>query len=426
MQLGWGGDAFGSGGQATKLREVKQLTFDRIEVPSAEINRVLGGGIVPGSLVLVGGDPGIGKSTVLLQVAGAVAERGGGPVLYVSGEESAQQVALRAARLGIDCEELYLLSETSVEAVEEQIRALRPVIAIVDSIQVVYTEAHAASAGSLPQVRECAARLLRLAKTEGIPIFIVGHVNKAGEVAGPRVLEHIVDCVVYVEGERYSTLRLMRAVKNRFGSTDEVAVLEMGEGGLRDVANPSALFLSEGRAPAGSAVHVAVEGSRCLLVEVQALCTPTFGEAAAPRRNCNGVDVTRLYHLLAVLSKRARLSLYRQDVFVNVTGGLRLHEPASDLAVVAALVGSLRDASFPPGTCFLGEVGLGGELRPVAQLERRISEAAKLGFRRCIVPRAGHPGPGRVAKRGSGGAMEVVPCATILEAVDAALPPDPP
>ncbi|MDH4135249.1 MAG: DNA repair protein RadA [Anaerolineae bacterium] len=359
--------------------------FQRISVPMGELNRVLGGGIVPGSVVLIGGDPGIGKSTLLLQVSSLLA-RQEGPVLYVSGEESVQQIKMRAGRLGISDDQLYILSEINLEQIIGHIERLNPRLAVVDSIQSVYTEELTSAAGGVSQVKECAATLLRLAKVSGVPIFIVGHVTKAGAIAGPRVLEHIVDTVLYLEGDRFHAYRLLRGVKNRFGSTNEVGVFEMAGQGLMEVANPSEAFLAE-RLPtaAGSAIAVTMEGTRPLLVEIQALASTTsFG---LPRRTANGIDFNRLLLLVAVLSKRVGLRLSDQDVFVNVVGGLRINEPAADLAVAVAIASSFRDVPVAADLAVVGEIGLSGELRTVSQLSRRLSEAAKLGFRRCLLPK---------------------------------------
>jgi len=359
--------------------------FQRIAVPMGELNRVLGGGIVPGSLVLISGDPGIGKSTLLLQVSSLLV-RQGGPVLYVSGEESVQQIKMRADRLGISDDQLYVLSEINLEQIVSHIERLNPHLAVVDSIQSVYTEELTSAAGGVSQVKGCAATLLRLAKASGVPIFIVGHVTKAGAIAGPRVLEHIVDTVLYLEGDRFHAYRLLRSVKNRFGSTNEVGVFEMASQGLIEVTNPSEAFLAE-RLPtaAGSAIAVTMEGTRPLLVEIQALASTTsFG---LPRRTANGVDFNRLLLLVAVLSKRVGLRLSDQDVFVNVVGGLRVNEPAADLAVAVAIASSFRDVPVAADLAVVGEIGLSGELRTVSQLSRRLSEAAKLGFRRCLLPK---------------------------------------
>ena len=364
---------------AVSLREVAR-------VPSAltEFDRVLGGGTVPGSLVLIGGDPGIGKSTLLLQVAANVAGSVG-PVLYVSGEESARQVRLRAERLGAVSENLFVLAETNLDAVVGHVEQLAPVLVIVDSIQTVFLEGVPSSPGNVSQLRECTLRLMGLAKTRHVPIFLVGHVTKEGNIAGPRALEHIVDCVLYLEGERFYSYRLLRAAKNRFGSTNEVGVFEMEQDGMRQVTNPSAAFLSERvRSAPGSAVTVPLEGTRALLVEVQAL-TSSAGIGLA-RRTAIGVDQNRLQLLVAVLSKRMGLPLSTQDIYVNVVAGLKLGEPAADLGVALAIGSSYCDAPVDPGLIVMGEVGLLGELRPVAQLERRLAEAGRLGFERCILP----------------------------------------
>jgi len=364
------------------LPHITADAFQRLPVPMEEFSRVLGGGIVPGSVVLIGGDPGIGKSTLLLQLSALLA-RERGDTLYVSGEESVQQIRMRADRLGIAEERLYVLAEISLEQIVAHIERLNPTLAVVDSIQSVYTEALTSAAGSVSQVKECASTLLRLAKASGIPIFLVGHVTKAGAIAGPRVLEHIVDTVLYLEGDRYHAYRLLRSVKNRFGSTNEVGVFEMREEGLVEVSNPSEAFLAE-RLP--DAAGSTMEGTRPLLVEIQALASVTsFGY---PRRTANGIDPNRLLLLVAVLSKRVGLRLADQDVFVNVVGGLRVNEPAADLAVALSIASSFRNLPVAPDLAAVGEVGLSGELRTVSHLERRLHEVAKLGFARCLVPRS--------------------------------------
>jgi DNA repair protein RadA/Sms len=387
--------------------------FQRIAVPMGELNRVLGGGIVPGSVVLISGDPGIGKSTLLLQVSSLLV-RQGGPVLYVSGEESVQQIKMRADRLGISDDQLYVLSEINLEQIVSHIERLNPHLAVVDSIQSVYTEELTSAAGGVSQVKGCAATLLRLAKASGVPIFIVGHVTKAGAIAGPRVLEHIVDTVLYLEGDRFHAYRLLRSVKNRFGSTNEVGVFEMASQGLIEVTNPSEAFLAE-RLPtaAGSAIAVTMEGTRPLLVEIQALASTTsFG---LPRRTANGVDFNRLLLLVAVLSKRVGLRLSDQDVFVNVVGGLRVNEPAADLAVAVAIASSFRDVPVAADLAVVGEIGLSGELRAVSQLSRRLSEAAKLGFRRCLLPK------GTRRKQDLPSEIEVIGVRSVAEALEVAL-----
>jgi len=368
------------------LKDVPARALDRIRIPIGELDRVLGGGIVPGSLVLVGGDPGIGKSTLLLQLCSVLAEERG-PVLYASGEESVRQVKMRAERLGVRDSNLYLLSESSLDRIVSHVEQLSPTILIVDSIQSVYLEEINSTAGSVSQLRECTARLLQLAKGSGLPIFLVGHVTKEGAIAGPKLLEHMVDAVLYLEGERFHSYRLLRSVKNRFGSTEEVGVFEMHEEGLLEVPNPSVAFLADRTLMrSGSTVVVTVEGTRALLAEIQALTS--FCPSHMPRRTANGVEMSRLLLLTAVLSKRLGLKLYDQDVYVNVVGGLRIDEPAADLGVALAIVSSVRDAPVDPELAIIGEVGLSGEIRGVGHLEQRVKEAAKLGFKRCLVPRS--------------------------------------
>jgi DNA repair protein RadA/Sms len=367
-----------------RLREVNVDAHQRWKIPLEEFNRVLGGGIVPGSLALIGGDPGIGKSTLLLEVAALMAESVG-PVLYVSAEESAQQIKMRADRLGINSAELYLLSETNLEVILQELIDLKPRAAIIDSIQTVFLEELVSSAGSVSQVRECASRLQHLAKGTGMAIFIVGHVTKSGAIAGPRVLEHIVDVVLYLEGDRFHTFRLLRSTKNRFGATNEVGVFAMEQGGMVEVPNPSEAFLADREQNfAGSTIAVTMEGSRPLLVEVQALTSTT--SFSLPRRTGNGVDINRLLLMVAVLSKRQGMNLSNQDVFVNVVGGLKVSEPAADLSLAVAIASSYRDVAVPNDMAIMGEVGLSGELRSVSHAERRLSEAAKLGYKRCVVP----------------------------------------
>ncbi len=369
-----------------RLREITTDHFQRIQVPMGELSRVLGGGIVPGSMVLISGDPGIGKSTLLLQMA-ALQAQSDGTVLYVSGEESVQQIKMRAERLGLTPDSLYLLTETNLDEIISHINALQPKLVVVDSIQTVYLEELGSAAGSVAQVRECTARLLQIAKAQGIPIFLVGHVTKAGSIAGPRVLEHIVDTVLYLEGERFHTYRLLRSVKNRFGATSEVGVFEMTQDGMTEIDNPSAAFLAERAAySAGNAIAVTMEGTRPLLVEVQALTSTTaYG---LPRRTANGIDMGRLLLLTAVLTKRVGMRLYNQDVFVNVVGGMKISEPAADLTVALAIASSFRDQPVAEDLAVMGEVGLSGELRTISQVERRLKEASKLGFKRALVPAA--------------------------------------
>lgn len=372
-----------------------------------ELNRVLGGGLVPGSLVLIGGDPGIGKSTLLLQAMQHLA--GQGPVLYVSGEESAAQTRLRGERLGVDAPNLLVLAENSLEEIISQVERYHPQALVVDSIQTVWTQALESAPGSVSQVRESAGRLMLLAKGSNLPVFLVGHVTKDGALAGPRVLEHMVDTVLYFEGDRGHPYRILRAVKNRFGSTNEIGVFEMNGGGLAEVANPSELFLAERPLDApGSVVTAALEGSRTLLVEVQALVTPTaYG---TPRRTTIGADSNRLALLVAVLEKKAGLHLSGQDIFLNVAGGARLSEPAADLAVLLAVASSHLDRPIDPQTVVFGEVGLAGEVRAVTQPEPRLAEAEKLGFKSCLLPSA-H------LRRLAPGTMRCEAVATVQEAL---------
>ncbi|HEX6557362.1 MAG TPA: DNA repair protein RadA [Ktedonobacteraceae bacterium] len=370
------------------LPKIKPLVQQRISVGYAEMDRVLGGGLVAGSLTLIGGEPGIGKSTLLLQVSGAIAKNEG-PVLYVSGEESIEQVKMRAERLDITGEQLYLLASIELEVIAEAINRLKPSLVVVDSIQTVLSNHLTAAPGSISQVRECTLQLMQMAKSTHTPIFIIGHVTKEGTVAGPKALEHIADAVLYLEGERYHTYRLLRGVKNRFGATHEVGVFEMHGEGLLEVANPSAVFLADRAIDAtGSAVVVSMEGTRPLLVEVQALVTPSnFGN---PRCTTSGIEHNRLLMLLAVLTKRVGLAVGNHDVYANVVGGFTLEEPAIDLGVAAAIASNYREKRIPPDMALIGEVGLSGELRPVSRLALRVREAAKLGFKRCIVPAAGN------------------------------------
>jgi DNA repair protein RadA/Sms len=369
------------------LPEIKPLAQERISVGFAEMDRVLGGGLVAGSLILIGGEPGIGKSTLLLQVAGHIA-RHVGSVLYVSGEESIEQVKMRAERLDIAGERLYLLASIEMEVIVEAVRSVKPSLVIVDSIQTTLASHVTSAPGSISQVRECTLQLMQLAKNTHIPIFIIGHVTKEGTVAGPKALEHIADAVLYLEGERYHTYRLLRGVKNRFGATHEVGVFEMHGDGMAEVPNPSALFLSDrAGGTAGSAVVVSMEGTRPFLVEVQALVIPSnFGNA---RCTTNGIEYSRLLMLLAVLTKRVGLAVQNHDVYANVVGGFSLEEPAIDLGIAAAIASGYREKPISAETALIGEVGLSGELRAVNRLGLRVREAAKLGFKRCIVPKAG-------------------------------------
>jgi len=373
------------GNRPQELSQVEKGDFPRFHLGFAEVNRVLGGGLVPGSLVLVGGEPGIGKSTLLLQISAMMAENNK-IVAYISGEESINQVKLRSARLGIGGKGIYFLSEPDLAAVLECLEELSPELAIIDSIQTMYLEDVAGMPGSISQVRECTWRLERWAKQNDVPLLITGHVTKEGAIAGPGTLEHIVDVVLYFEGEPFSSYRVLRSVKNRFGSTHEVGIFEMSDRGLNEVDNPSQVFLSAYKdGTMGSVVVPTLEGNRPLLVEIQALTTPN--SYTPPRRIANGVDFNRLLLIIAVLTKRAGLKLFNHDIIVNVTGGLRVNEPAIDLGIASAIASSFRDAKPISGLVALGEVGLNGELRGVSHVDRRIAEANRLGFKSCLMPR---------------------------------------
>ncbi len=389
--------------RSTPIQDQSTPPLTRLDTGFSELDRVLGGGLVPGALVLLGGDPGIGKSTLLLQMAQAMA--GHCSVLYVSAEESAQQVRLRWRRLvspslqvepspaadplpdGPPAAEggLQLLAETDLDRVLEELEALRPAVAVVDSIQALHDPNLSSAPGTVAQVRECAAALQRLAKRHGVALVLVGHVTKEGVLAGPKVLEHLVDAVLTFEGDRFASHRLLRAAKNRFGATYELGVFEMRDGGLAQVTNPSELFLGGGEPSSGTATIVAFEGTRSLVVELQALVSTT--SYASPRRTATGIGTNRLHQILAVIEKHLGLPLSRFDCYLAVAGGLQVDEPAGDLGVAAAVVASYRDLTLPPGTVLIGELGLGGQLRPVGQLEQRLQEASRLGFTRAIVPR---------------------------------------
>ncbi|MBD2307114.1 DNA repair protein RadA [Chroococcidiopsis sp. FACHB-1243] len=423
------------------------LTFDQISDRQVsrwcsgydELDRVLGGGIVPGSMVLIGGDPGIGKSTLLLQVSNQLAQNY--RILYVCGEESGQQVKLRASRLGVSkfqnsIEEsdpqpqnqspnghlvnngsaradLYVLPETDLEEILREVDSLKPNVAVIDSIQTVYFPTLTSAPGSVAQVRECTSALMQVAKREDITMLIVGHVTKEGAIAGPKVLEHLVDTVLYFEGDRFASHRLLRTVKNRFGATHEIGIFEMIDRGLREVANPSELFLGSRDDPSpGTAIVVACEGTRPIVVELQALVSPT--SYASPRRSTTGIDYSRLLQILAVLEKRVGIPLSKLDAYVASAGGLSVEEPAVDLGVAIAVVASFRDRIVDQRTVLIGEVGLGGQVRPVSQMELRLKEAAKLGFKRAIVPK-GQPYPDVD--------LEIIPVAKVLDAIIAAIPP---
>jgi len=366
------------------LLDISEDIEERLSTGSYELDRVLGGGIVKGSLVLVGGDPGIGKSTLLLQIANNIGNNGK-KVLYVSGEESTAQIKLRAFRMGIRSGNIFLVSENNTQNVDIYVRDMKPDILVVDSIQTMYSPVITSAPGSVSQVREATLGLMKIAKQDGIATFIVGHVTKQGAIAGPRVLEHMVDTVLYFEGETHMSYRVLRAVKNRYGSTNEIGIFEMGDKGLTEVPNPSEMLLS-GRmeGATGSCVISAMEGTRAMLVEVQALLSHTgFG---VPRRNATGVDYNRVALLMAVLEKRVGMQLGSSDSYVNVVGGIKLNEPAADLGIVAAIASSFRDREIDGSTVIIGEVGLAGEVRAVNFVEKRVNEAAKLGFKRCIIP----------------------------------------
>ena len=411
------------------IHAVGERALQRLSSGYGEFDRVLGGGLVPGSLVLVGGDPGIGKSTLLLQSARAMAGRAS--VLYVSAEESAQQVKLRWRRLAeaspVEPEageleageskagaDFQLLAETDLELVLQELEALRPAVAIIDSIQALHDAELGSAPGSVSQVRECAAALARIAKRQDTALLLVGHVTKEGALAGPKVLEHLVDAVLTFEGDRFASHRLLRAVKNRFGATHELGVFEMRDRGLAEVTNPSELFLGGDEPSAGTATIVACEGTRPLVVEMQALVSTT--SYASPRRSATGIAVNRLHQILAVLEKHLGLPLSRFDCYLAVAGGLEVEEPAADLGVAAAVVASYRDLTLPPGTVLVGELGLGGQLRPVGQLELRLQEAARLGFTRAVVPR----GTG-LAKAAAGFGLQLLEAGGVAEALVAAL-----
>ncbi|MEO7718396.1 MAG: DNA repair protein RadA [Capsulimonas sp.] len=400
--------------QPTRLTDVPSVALEgRLSAGLTEFDRVLGGGIVPGALILVGGDPGIGKSTLLTQAAGFLANAGG-TVLYVSGEESATQIKLRAERLGVASPNILLHNEVDVTLIASTIASERPSVVIIDSIQTMTHPEIDSAAGSVSQVRSCTAMLAQAAKGHGIPIFLVGHVTKEGALAGPRVLEHMVDTVLTFEGDRHYAYRVLRAVKNRFGSTDELGLFEMREEGLAQVANPSEMFLSErSERVTGSCVSPIVEGTRPLLVEVQALCAPSY--LASPRRTFSGVDSNRVNLILAVLEKRAGLALAKYDVFVNIAGGVRVDEPSADLAIAVATASNFREIAVNEHTVVAGEVGLGGEVRAVGHMEQRLREAGRMGFKRAIVSARSLAGLSR-ARLG----IEVIGVDNVHQAIDKA------
>ncbi|MBC1540889.1 DNA repair protein RadA [Listeria seeligeri] len=409
--------AFNHTGEVAKATPITQIASEeeaRVETRMPELNRVLGGGVVPGSMVLVGGDPGIGKSTLLLQVSAQLTLTDK-KVLYISGEESIKQTKLRAERLQVSGDNLYVYAETNLEAVQETIDFVKPDFVVIDSIQTVYHPDVTSAAGSVSQVRECTAALMRIAKMQNIAIFIVGHVTKEGAIAGPRLLEHMVDTVLYFEGERHHAYRILRAVKNRFGSTNEIGIFEMRDVGLVEVANPSEVFLEERlEGASGSTVVASMEGTRPVLVEIQALVSPTmFGNA---KRMATGIDYNKVSLIMAVLEKRVGLMLQNQDAYLKAAGGVKLDEPAVDLAIAVSVASSYRDKPTKSTDCFIGELGLTGEIRRVARIEQRVQEAAKLGFKRIFIPK-NNEGAWKIPKD-----VQVVGVETIGEALKKALP----
>lgn len=397
---------------APSINEIEESDEVRLGTGIGELDRVLGGGAVPGALVLVGGDPGIGKSTLLLQAAANLANDGQ-RVLYVSGEESVRQIKMRATRLGIRAENLHVFSQTDMDRISAQQQTLKPDFMIVDSVQTIYSPSINSMAGSVSQVRGCTGELMRIAKDEGCTVFLVGHVTKEGALAGPRVLEHMVDAVLSFEGDRRQEYRVLRAAKNRFGSVNEIGVFRMGDKGMVEVPNPSEFFLSERTADcAGSVVACAMEGTRPVLVDLQALVSPTM--LPAPRRQSYGFDHNRMALLLAVMEKRAGMKLYNMDAYVNVAGGIELDEPAADLPLVAAVASSLSNLPVRPGMVFIGEVGLSGEIRAVSQLERRLIECARMGFTDCVIPQGnlrGEPLPQGLRVHAVRSVREALACA---------------
>jgi len=388
----------------------------RCKTEISEFDRVLGGGIVPGSLILVGGEPGIGKSTLLLQIANSLGSNYG-IILYVSAEESLYQIKLRASRLGVFAEKLFLVSETDIEVIKKHISEIKPKVVIVDSIQTINDYEISSSPGSISQVRECTAQLMRLAKSKEITVFIIGHITKGGVLAGPKVLEHIVDTVIYLEGEQYNIYRILRSTKNRFGSTNELGIFKMGEKGLVEVLNPSELLLSEKPSHvSGSVVAATFEGSRPLLVEMQALVS--YSNLGIPRRMTTGVDYNRVLLILAVLEKRVGYSLHSQDVHVNIAGGIKVLEPALDLDIITAIASSFKDVPIDPTTVIFGEVGLAGEVRMVNQVEKRIQEVLKMGFKRCIIPKSNLKNLKNILLKKD---FEIIGVKTVQEAINLAL-----
>lgn len=398
------------GGKASKAAPISEVEIEkepRVLIDLDEFNRVVGGGIVPGSLILIGGDPGIGKSTLLLQVSAELSNKSH-RVLYVSGEESSSQIKMRAERLDIKGEEFYLYAETNLQNIQDTVQELKPDFVVIDSIQTIHHPDISSASGSVSQVRESTATLMGIAKSNDIGIFIVGHVTKEGAIAGPRMLEHMVDTVLYFEGEQYNTFRMLRAVKNRFGSTNEIGIFEMNEEGLTGVVNPSELFLDERLQGAnGSSVVAAMEGTRPILVEIQSLITATaFGNA---RRTASGLDYNRVSLIMAVLEKRAGFLLQNYDAYLKASGGVKLDEPAIDMAIAVSIASSYKELETSPTDAFVGEIGLTGEVRRVSKIEARINEAAKLGFKRIFIPKSNKDGLGKIDN------IEVVGCKTIGE-----------
>ncbi len=393
-----------------RLGDVSSERQPRLAFRSGELTRVLGGGLVPGSVILVAGDPGIGKSTLLLDVASDVAREG--KALFVTGEESPEQVKIRADRLGVDADALYLLPTTSLSVILAQLDAIKPSLVVVDSIQTVFHEDLSSEAGSTSQIRECARQLTQWAKLSGASVILAGHVTKSGDIAGPRVLEHVVDVVLHIEGDPVSSFRLLRSIKNRFGSTNEVGVFEMTDKGMRDVPDPSAHLLAQNTGDlVGSVIVPAVEGSRAVLVEVQALTNPSL--LPTPRRVASGVDYNRMLLICAVLTRRAGISLASQDVIVNVAGGMRISEPAADLAIALAIVSSVRDTPLEQKLAAFGELGLSGEIRSVSQVDRRVQEVARLGLKTCLAPLNRN----EISVPQSHNDIRVAPVATLREAI---------
>jgi len=400
--------------QAVAIADIQTENLPRVKTEMEEVNHVLGGGIVPGSLILIGGDPGIGKSTLLLQISAQI-NKGGHRVLYISGEESASQIKMSAERLGVKGTDFYIYPETDMDAISGTIEKIKPDFVIVDSIQTMVQPENNSTAGSVSQVKECTATFMRMAKSNNIAVFLVGHVTKEGAIAGPRMLEHMVDTVLYFEGDRHHAFRILRAVKNRFGSTNEIGVFEMIEGGLREVTNPSELFLEERLSGAsGSAVVASLEGTRPILAEIQCLITPTvFGNA---RRMASGLDYNRVSLIMAVLEKRAGLLMQNQDAYLKSTGGVKLDEPAIDLAIAVSIASSYWDMETSATECFIGEIGLTGEIRRVNRVEQRVNEAQKLGFTKVYLPKNNMGG----WKHPKG--IEIVPVTTIQETLRKVFP----